>query len=178
MPNFDLASLLPIVFALFGSGIVTWIFASFPIAKQFVTALPKVAIETIVKAKDPNATIQWSTAAVDRRRAELFGEREALLASSAGGVSPDNLAQRLAAINVELDGLPPSGAAGGIIDWIKANPMIVVIIAGAAFFLISGGGGCKKTPAPVVTPPAVTTPAAPEVTESRPTHGLSLAMNQ
>lgn len=53
---------------------------------------------------------------------------------------------------------------GGIIDFIKANPLILVAIVGGIIFFTSQGGGCKPkpepTPGPTPTPSAATPPTA------------------
>lgn len=57
---------------------------------------------------------------------------------------------------------------GGIIDWIKSNPLILVAIVGGVILFASQGGGCKPKPAPTPNPvpPSTDHPAPPSDLQS------------
>jgi len=147
--NFDLTIWGPILGAL-----IPFLLPMFPGLKNILAIVPKGVWAAMIKAVDPGATLTWSVSAASRR-GELETRRAKLLAKvAANSATPEDEAA-LERTGAELAALP---AIGGILDTLKANPMLIVAIVGGIILFTSQGGGCKKQPPNPQPgpPPAVT----------------------
>jgi hypothetical protein len=159
----DWSTILPAIIGM----AIPFLLPLFPGLGAILKIIPKPVWGALLKAVDPGATITWSVP-VAARRSELEARRTALLARlTFGEGGGDGTVAALDNVNRELAALP----AGGILDTLKQNPLLILAIVGGVIFFVTQKGGCTK-PAP-----AAPVKAAPEVSIANPFDGRSLQRN-
>ncbi|MEY5145622.1 MAG: hypothetical protein RL745_991 [Actinomycetota bacterium] len=138
--QFDFATILQFLLPF-----LPFILPMFPGLSNILKIIPKPVWLAVLKAVDPGVVVTWSTP-VAAQRANLEARRAALLGKAYSGAASSEDQAALSAVESQLAALP----AGGILDWIKQNPMILLIIGGAILFFVTQKGGCQKP----VDPPA------------------------
>jgi hypothetical protein len=141
--------------------LIVYLLPKIPFLNQIFTTLPNSFFDAIVKIK--GGVITWNTP-VPLQKSQLEMKKQILLNKIFETSFEDTGEQvekreryesSLQEVNKELAALPN---IGGIMDFVKNNPMIILIIVGAIIFFTMQK---KPTPVPVPTPAPTSIPANP-----------------